>query len=193
MSSKPRVFSSKVQTSSFEIKAFMLHPVSNLRGQSPLCPEVPGEGHSTTGSSWLHSVIQVFREVHYTRVCACVRMGLRACVCACTRARVRWEEPAVAFRSTQGAFQVLLLKGGMSSISSRCGQASGPVSRWAAGLPSEPSLSSLVLSALLQIRKKKETRGALSQARGRPCIQEGRPNSSYSQIPPDLLLFLSEN
>lgn len=133
------------------------------------------------------------RSALHSCVCMCVRGYACMCVCACTRARVRWEEPAVAFGSTQGAFQVLLLKGGMSSMSSRCGQASGPGSRWAAGLPSEPSLSSLAPSALLQIRKEKETRGALSQARGRPCTQEGRPNSSYSQIPPDLLFFLSED
>lgn len=133
MSSKPRFFSSKVQTSSFEIKVSILHPVSNLFGQSPLCPEVPGEGCPTTGSSSLHSLCDSSFQRSVLHSCVCVRV--RAGVCA-------WQEPAVAFRSTKGEFQVLLLKVRMRNMSSRCGHASGPGSRWAAGLPSPPPLLS---------------------------------------------------
>lgn len=109
-------------------------------------------------------------------------------MCVLVRA---WKGPAVAFRSTQGAFQVLRLNVRMRCVSSRCEQALGPVSRRAASSLSTPSLLSGALSALLHARKGKETRGALSQ-RETPCTQ-GRLNSSYSQIPHDLLFFFSED
>lgn len=133
------------------------------------------------------SVIQVFRGVPYTCVCACLHMGMRASartrVCVFARAHVC----------------TCVGKGASSSLREHPGSISGPapggwneqhvITPWTSFWPAFKTLSFL---SGPEIRKGKETRGALSQARGRRRIQEGRQYSSYFQIPPDLLLFLSE-
>ena len=164
MSSKSRFFSRKVQTSSFGIKVSIPLLVSSLpEGQSPLCPKVLRDGRSTARSSWQHSLQEQTsqRSALHSRMCVCVVEEANSSI---------QEHP----RGILGASP----KVGVTLWTSfwLC-------ERWVASLSSTPSPSSWAHSALLQIKKGKETRVSLSQARSILCIIEGGHTSSYFQVP----------